>query len=158
MSNTPYVQSLIKQTIDNPRYTRGKEVFDSRATVTILKLEKARKLDNLKEVLAAKVERENICSNRTIGVDIKKTCADEIAALNREILVLRSELNQINSILPDKFSEAEHAIVNPPMNGGRKHVINSIKNSKTKYKSHRKNKLSKSHRHSRKLKSRKANA
>lgn len=155
MSNTPYVQSLINQTIDNPRYMRGKEGFTVEHGVTALKLAKARKLENLNEVLAAKVVREHTCSNRTIVVDIKKRCADEIAALNREILVLRSELNQINSILPDKFSEAEHAIVNPPMYGGRKYVINSIKNSKLKYKSHRKNKLSKSHRHSRKLKSRK---
>ncbi len=132
---------------------REKEGFTVEHGVTTLKLTKARKLEILNEVLAAKVVRELTCSNRTIDGDIKRRCADEIAALNREILVLRLELNQINRILPDKFSEAEHAIVNPPMYGGRKYVINSIKNSKPKYKSLRKNRLSKTQ--SRKLKSRK---
>ena len=161
MSNTPYVQSLINQTAINPRYIREKEVFTvkSEKDRAPIKLAKAKKLICLNEVLHAKEVREHTCSDRsdrTIGVDIKRKCADEIATLNREILVLRSELNKINSVLPesDKFSEAEQSIVNPPMYGGRKYVINSVKNSKTKNKSHRKQKHNKSHR-SRKLKSRK---
>ena len=139
---------------------REKEVFtvESEKDRAPIKLAKARKLTYLNEVLHAKVVREQTCSVRTIGVDIKRKCADEIATLNREILVLRSELNKINSVLPesDKFSEDEQSIVNPPMYGGRNYVINSVKNSKTKNKSHRKQKHNKSHR-SRKLKRRKLN-
>lgn len=156
LSNTPYVQTVIANT--NPQNTRGQgraeDIFTRDQSNTILKVAKDRKLTCLYEVLAAKHHREMLCNNTTANTESKKQCANEIAKLNVEILLLRKELNSINSLLPNKFTEAEKEIVNPPMYGGRKYVINSIKNSKTKYKSHRKQKHNKSYR-SRKLKSRK---
>jgi hypothetical protein len=153
LSNTPYVQSVIsyKNPLNphDPRPTRTKEVFivQSEKDIAPIKLAKARKLTWLSEVLNAKASRDSTCYDNTISVIIKRTCSDEIATLNREIILLRSELNNINDILPlsDKFSETENSIVNPRRYGGRKCIINSIKNSKTKHKSHRKNRLSKSH-------------
>lgn len=160
-SYSPYITAVINST----SITRRKKTeYKLENGVDAINEAKTTKYNYLSEALRAQANIRIECNNPTSKPDASIICANKIAVLQNEIITLRSELDSINKLLPPpyRFTEEERKNVYPPLleerrSGGRKYIINSIKNSKTKHKSHRKNRLSKSHsrRRTRKLKSRK---
>jgi hypothetical protein len=141
---SPYITAVINN-LSTTR--RTKTVYTLENGFAALDGEKSIKYNYLKEAIQAQENIRNECKKPTLKPNDKVSCANQIAALQNEIITLRAELDSINKLLPPayQFTEHERGFVYPQMYGGRKYIINSIKNSKTKHKSHRKNRLSKSH-------------